>query len=196
MPRRRRVYLHLGPPKTGTTYLQSLLEANTPCLQEQGILVAETQAQHHRVANELMGTTSPRGSQIPSGAVDRLRRRAGLLPGRPRSQQRALLPAENLARPASPRGAHRPRAARDLHTAGPGSSAAQHVARRRQERQHHHVARLLRSGRREPPVHGRADPCHAATTHLVAAGPTGHTHEPREPPDHPSEHSEPVCCTS
>jgi hypothetical protein len=71
----QRVFLHLGPPKTGTTYLQSLLDANERSFRDQGILIAGTQAEHHEAANELLATTSARGVQVPEGALARLRRK-------------------------------------------------------------------------------------------------------------------------
>lgn len=69
----RSVFLHLGPPKTGTTYLQSLLYANEQSFRDQGIQIAGTQADHHEAANELMARMAARAVRVPRGAVARLR---------------------------------------------------------------------------------------------------------------------------
>lgn len=42
-----KVFLHVGLPKTGTTYLQSILWANTQRLQEQGFLLPGGSSRHH-----------------------------------------------------------------------------------------------------------------------------------------------------
>lgn len=72
---RQRLFLHLGPPKTGTTFVQSLLERNEPSFRNQGIVVVGTQAEHHEVANEVMVRMSPRAVEVPRGALNRMRRR-------------------------------------------------------------------------------------------------------------------------
>lgn len=57
----RRVYLHVGAPKTGTTYLQERLFANAPRLARHGVLVPMTPwwsgrgALHFRAALDLLG---------------------------------------------------------------------------------------------------------------------------------------------
>jgi hypothetical protein len=66
----RRVFLHPGPPKTGTTYIQSLLYANREWLRGNGLLVVGSQAAHFNAANDLLGTTSRRGAKVPVGAWD------------------------------------------------------------------------------------------------------------------------------
>ena len=45
----RRVYLHIGAPKTGTTYLQRVLEANRDALADQGVLYAAGTSSRDRV---------------------------------------------------------------------------------------------------------------------------------------------------
>jgi len=69
----RRVFLHPGPLKTGTTYLQSLLEANRKAFRAQGFTIVGDQGSHHRAANELMGRKSPLATQVPKGAWNRTR---------------------------------------------------------------------------------------------------------------------------
>jgi hypothetical protein len=68
----KRLFLHLGPPKTGTTFVQGLLGDNAMSLRQQQILVSVNQADHHNAANELLATTGPRGRRIPIGALDKL----------------------------------------------------------------------------------------------------------------------------
>jgi hypothetical protein len=56
-----RVYLHIGAPKTGTTYLQELLTANRPALRADGILYPKVFGQaHHAAAWDLRGTPAQR----------------------------------------------------------------------------------------------------------------------------------------
>ena len=69
----QRVFLHPGPLKTGTTYLQSLLYANRASFLGQGITIVGDQASHYRVANELMKRKSLRNRQVPRGAWKRTR---------------------------------------------------------------------------------------------------------------------------
>lgn len=77
----RRIFLHLGPPKTGTTFLQNLLYANQQALQEQGIQVVGTQAEHHQAANELMSRAARRSREVPHGAWARLRSKVSAFEG-------------------------------------------------------------------------------------------------------------------
>ena len=67
------VFLHPGPLKTGTTYLQSLLWANREAFLAQGVAILGDLASHHRAANELMSRTSPRAKRVPQGAWNQLR---------------------------------------------------------------------------------------------------------------------------
>jgi hypothetical protein len=56
-----RVYLHIGAPKTGTTYLQALLSANRPALRADGILYPKVfGTAHHAAAWDLRGTPAQR----------------------------------------------------------------------------------------------------------------------------------------
>lgn len=54
--RRRAVYLHIGPPKTGTTYLQSVLWRNRAVLRDRGLTVpGDTPSTHFHAALDLRG---------------------------------------------------------------------------------------------------------------------------------------------
>jgi hypothetical protein len=77
----RRVYLHPGPLKTGTTYLQSLCYANRGAFLAQGISVVGNQHQHYRAANELMSRKSLRTTAVPEGAWERMRKAVLAAPG-------------------------------------------------------------------------------------------------------------------
>jgi len=63
----QRVFLHPGPLKTGTTYLQSLLDANRESFLAQGVTIVGDQGSHHRAANELMRRKSSRARRVPQG---------------------------------------------------------------------------------------------------------------------------------
>lgn len=45
-----RVYLHIGLPKTGTSYLQSILRGNMAALKEQGLLLPGSRHDHYRAS--------------------------------------------------------------------------------------------------------------------------------------------------
>jgi len=77
----QRVFLHPGPLKTGTTYLQSLLYANRKSFLDQGITIVGDQASHYRTANELVGRKSLRASHVPRGAWKRTRKAVLRAPG-------------------------------------------------------------------------------------------------------------------
>jgi len=49
------VYLHVGPPKTGTTYLQDVLWQNQARLGELGVTVPGRQVDHFQAALDLRG---------------------------------------------------------------------------------------------------------------------------------------------
>ena len=56
-----RVFLHIGAPKTGTTYLQALLAANRRALKDDGILYPRFASDaHHTAAWDLRGTPAQR----------------------------------------------------------------------------------------------------------------------------------------
>jgi hypothetical protein len=75
------VFLHPGPLKTGTTYLQSLLYANRESFLDQGVTIVGDQGSHYRVANELMRRKSLRTRQVPQGAWRRMRAAVLRAPG-------------------------------------------------------------------------------------------------------------------
>ncbi|HEX2176835.1 MAG TPA: hypothetical protein VHG70_13085 [Nocardioidaceae bacterium] len=74
----RRVYLHVGAPKTGTTFLQSMLAANRARLLEDGCFYPLTQgaSAHHVEARDLRNAKPRRGFVHPAGpgSWDRLAR--------------------------------------------------------------------------------------------------------------------------
>ena len=49
----RRVYLHIGAPKTGSTYVQHVLWANRPALRRAGLLLPGTPAAHDQAMTDL-----------------------------------------------------------------------------------------------------------------------------------------------
>jgi hypothetical protein len=51
----RKVWLHVGCPKTGTSFLQSVMWANKAALKEQGLLVPRSQAHHWRASLYVRG---------------------------------------------------------------------------------------------------------------------------------------------
>ena len=101
-PGTRRVFLHLGLQKTGTSYLQGVLDANAAVLADQGLdLLPRTR----REAFELMLVVRQRfnADRDPSRAADALDRFAADLASAP--GDRALVSQESLAaaRPAQVR---------------------------------------------------------------------------------------------
>jgi hypothetical protein len=77
----QRVFLHPGPLKTGTTYLQSLLYANRESFLAQDITIVGDQGSHYRAANELMRRKSLRTKKVPKGAWRRTRAAVLRAPG-------------------------------------------------------------------------------------------------------------------
>lgn len=71
-----KVYLHLGAPKTGTTYLQQVMQANQDALEAQGIRYAAGTFHNDRVwATEVLrGFTFRNRPQQAAGAWDRILR--------------------------------------------------------------------------------------------------------------------------
>lgn len=79
----RRVYFHIGAPKTGTSYLQELLFRNRSSLESQGILYAASRpSDQFRAMLDLRGVDW-HGHSDPavSGAWDRIARRSRRWPG-------------------------------------------------------------------------------------------------------------------
>ena len=54
MPSSRSVFLHIGLPKTGTTYLQRVLHANRPALRSQGLLYPGSRPDHFLPAQDVL----------------------------------------------------------------------------------------------------------------------------------------------
>lgn len=69
----RDVIFHVGPPKSGTTYLQGQLRANTTSLREHGFDLLAQQTQLRNAASELGGIPRREDGAVPRGAWDRLR---------------------------------------------------------------------------------------------------------------------------
>ncbi|MDP9444137.1 MAG: hypothetical protein M3P83_07250, partial [Actinomycetota bacterium] len=73
MSRASRVYLHVGVPKTGTTFLQGVLAGNRARLRENGVLYPGRDEAHHRAAWDLRDVPARRADdQHVRGAWDRL----------------------------------------------------------------------------------------------------------------------------
>jgi hypothetical protein len=73
----RRVYLHVGAPKTGTTYLQMMLDAHRDQLLEDGCFYPKTRGSaHHVEARDLRNARPRQGYVHPAGpgSWDRLAR--------------------------------------------------------------------------------------------------------------------------
>jgi hypothetical protein len=71
----KRVFLHIGAPKSGTTYLQNTLAANRRVLKEQGLLYADGKFSRDRVwATEVLRGVDLSGHRRPqaAGAWDRI----------------------------------------------------------------------------------------------------------------------------
>ena len=76
----RRVYLHVGAPKTGTTYLQMMLDAHRDRLLEDGCFYPRTRGSaHHVEARDLRNAKPRQGYVHPAGpgSWDRLARIVG-----------------------------------------------------------------------------------------------------------------------
>lgn len=67
-----RLFLHVGLPKTGTTYLQNVMYLNRAALVEQGVTVVGTQPVHFNAASELAGRRTRRLGKVPDGAWERV----------------------------------------------------------------------------------------------------------------------------
>ncbi|MFN8193579.1 MAG: hypothetical protein U0R80_04755 [Nocardioidaceae bacterium] len=77
----RRVYLHIGLPKTGTTFLQTTMWHNRAALSEQGFLYpGRDRMEHYRASQEVREARAARlGRHV--GVWDRLCRKLGNWPG-------------------------------------------------------------------------------------------------------------------
>lgn len=65
-----RVFVHIGLPKTGTTYLQNLMYAHAEAFRAQGTTVIGRHLIHHEAASELAGMVPARRADLPSGRWD------------------------------------------------------------------------------------------------------------------------------
>lgn len=95
-----RVFFHVGPPKSGTTYLQGLLYANPEAFARAGVSVVGTHRLHYRAASELTGRKNRLARALPNGLWDQV---AGLVAAEDGdvviSQERySLLDAEDAQR--------------------------------------------------------------------------------------------------
>jgi hypothetical protein len=76
-PATRRVYVHIGLPKTGTTFLQTTMWHNRPQLRAQGVLYpGRERLDHYQAFQQIRGGAQRRGEGRP-GAWDRLTRQLG-----------------------------------------------------------------------------------------------------------------------
>lgn len=79
---KQRVFVHVGPPKTGTTYLQSVLWTNKRPLRRAGVLVpGKSETAHFAAAGDLRGRQRRRGGKPYAGSWDRLAAEAREWPG-------------------------------------------------------------------------------------------------------------------
>lgn len=67
-----KAFLHVGPPKTGTTYLQSLLHQNRQLLRGRGLLVVRRSKQQYEAASEVTQRKPARASKVPEGIWSQL----------------------------------------------------------------------------------------------------------------------------
>ena len=80
----QRVFLHVGPPKTGTTFVQSVLWSNKSRLRGEGVLVpgeGESSAAHFAAAADLRGRKRRKGRPGRPGDWDKLAAEARDWPG-------------------------------------------------------------------------------------------------------------------
>jgi hypothetical protein len=78
------VFLHIGLPKTATTYLQTILWGNKPVLAEQGVLLPGPQRRYHYWCTRIVrgdATFAERSSKRKLGAWDRVRAEIADWPG-------------------------------------------------------------------------------------------------------------------
>lgn len=62
-----RVFVHIGLPKTGTTFVQNLLYANVTAFAAQGITVIGRHALHYEAASELANSKPAQRDELPTG---------------------------------------------------------------------------------------------------------------------------------
>ncbi len=90
-----RVHLHIGPPKTGTTFVQGVLRLNADRLAEQGFLLPRAGRQHRSV-RRLLADSDPAVDRAAGRSADAWERLVGELD---RSDARdAIVSVESLSR--------------------------------------------------------------------------------------------------
>ncbi|HNA98415.1 MAG TPA: hypothetical protein PLC19_03015, partial [Marmoricola sp.] len=65
----KRLYLHIGAPKSGTTYLQAILEGNAAALAERGVLVVAAHQRLRRVHAAMAIREDSRLAKLPPEAA-------------------------------------------------------------------------------------------------------------------------------
>ena len=68
----RTVHLHIGEPKTGTTYIQAMLFHHQEQLRDAGVLVPGKNLDHIRAGHDILGRTKTAGTHSTEGAWEDL----------------------------------------------------------------------------------------------------------------------------
>lgn len=76
-----RLYLHIGAPKTGTTYLQTTLEATAPELREDGCLYPGSKAAQQEATRDLLGVGAAPAKERRAGAWSAMLEQISSWPG-------------------------------------------------------------------------------------------------------------------
>lgn len=71
----QRVYVHIGLPKTATTYLQFMMYANVEAFGRQGVAVVGQHGLHYEAASELAQSPVPRTGRVPANRWSRMAER-------------------------------------------------------------------------------------------------------------------------
>ena len=185
-----KVLLHIGEPKTGTTFLQHVMWRNRGELSAQGVVLPGHHPQdHYRASQDLRGipklASDPAGSW--TGEWEILARQAQQAPRVGGDLARAVLrgrPGAGRARGAVPAAG---RGARGDHRAGHGHAAAGGVAGDREAPQRQGLRRMARGRDRPGVLFGRpaavvvlagarhdGDPRHLGAVRTAAADPRDH----------------------
>ncbi|MFL6179430.1 MAG: hypothetical protein ACJ74E_06245 [Actinomycetes bacterium] len=104
----RTVHLHIGEPKTGTTYLQGMLFHHQNQLRDAGILVPGKNLDHIRAGHDVLGRTKTAGTHSTEGAWEEL---AGQIESS--ELPHAVISMEMLTRAGAPQAARAVRAFSD-----------------------------------------------------------------------------------
>ncbi len=136
-PARRRVFVHIGEPKTGTTFLQQVMWRNRAELAAQGVVLPGHHPQDHfRASQDLRGIENCRR---PGRVLDRRVGHPGHQARRPADRghlPRAFLGRRRPSRPSGRCARCSRRGPRRADRAGHGLAAARRVAGDRQAPQH------------------------------------------------------------